>query len=150
MAIQTVTGPIDPETLGVTLMHEHTLCDLWAAGGQTTYTGILDDEELQAEELARYREAGGNAVVDVTTGGAGRNPAGMRRLAEATGLSGSIVVGLALVDGKITADAAFDAAQLEETHQMERWGEDAEAAARRASLRIELRAVSHFARLLAG
>ena len=51
MAIQTVTGPIDPEALGITLMHEHTLCDLWAAGGHTAYTGILDDEELQAEEL---------------------------------------------------------------------------------------------------
>ena len=71
-------------------------------------------------------------------------------LAEATGLSGSLVIGMALVDGKITADAAFDAAQLEETFQMERWGEDAEAAARRANLRIELRAVSQFAHLLTG
>ena len=71
-------------------------------------------------------------------------------LAETTGLSGSIVLGLALLDGKLSPDAAFDAAQLEETYQMERWGEDAEAAARRASLRIELRAASRFARLLDG
>ncbi|MAG35922.1 MAG: hypothetical protein CL878_06730 [Dehalococcoidia bacterium] len=86
MSIQTVTGPIAPETLGITLMHEHTLCDLWESGGRIAYTGILDDEELQAEELVRYREAGGSTVVDVTTGGAGRNPAGLRRLAEATRL----------------------------------------------------------------
>lgn len=70
-------------------------------------------------------------------------------LSEATGLTGSIALGLALVDGKITPDAAFDAAQLEETYQMERWGEDAEAAARRANQRIELRAAARFARLLA-
>ena len=86
MPIQTVTGAIAPESLGTTLMHEHTLCDLWEWGGGYEYNGILDDEQLQAEELARYREAGGSALVDVTTIGAGRNPAGMRRLAEATGL----------------------------------------------------------------
>lgn len=86
MPIQTVTGAIAPEALGTTLMHEHTLCDLWEWGGGYEYNGILDDEQLQAEELARYREAGGSALVDVTTIGAGRNPAGMRRLAEATGL----------------------------------------------------------------
>ena len=86
MPIQTVTGAIAPEALGTTLMHEHTLCDLWEWGGGYEYNGILDDEGLQAEELARYREAGGTALVDVTTIGAGRNPAGMRRLAEATGL----------------------------------------------------------------
>ena len=62
------------------------LCDLWEWGGGYEYNGILDDEELQTEELVRYREAGGTALVDVTTIGAGRNPAGMRRLAEATGL----------------------------------------------------------------
>ena len=86
MPIQTVTGAIAPEALGTTLMHEHTLCDLWEWGGGYGYNGILDDEELQTEELVRYREAGGTALVDVTTIGAGRNPAGMRRLAEATGL----------------------------------------------------------------
>lgn len=75
---------------------------------------------------------------------------GLTALAEATGLTGSIVLGLALVEGKITPEAAFDMAQLEETYQMERWGEDAESAARRANLRIELRAVSQFSQLLKG
>ncbi len=86
MPIQTVLGPIQPEALGTTLMHEHTLCDLWEWGGRVNYTAILDDEELLAEELACYRAAGGSAVVDVTPDGVGRSPAGLRRLAEATGL----------------------------------------------------------------
>jgi phosphotriesterase-related protein len=84
--IQTVLGSIEPEALGTTLMHEHTLCDLWEWGGRVNYTAILDDEELLADELACYRAAGGSAVVDVTPDGVGRNPAGLRHLAEATGL----------------------------------------------------------------
>lgn len=92
MHVQTVTGPIAPEELGVTLMHEHTLCDLWQWGGGHGYDSIVDDEGLLAEELAIYRQAGGAALVDVTTLGAGFNPAGLRRLAEATGLH--IVMGL--------------------------------------------------------
>lgn len=84
--IQTVTGPIAPESLGTTLMHEHTFCDLWEWGGRLQYNSTVDDEELLAEELAIYREAGGTGLVDVTTIGAGRNPAGVQRLAQATGL----------------------------------------------------------------
>lgn len=86
MQIQTVLGPVQPDTLGTTMMHEHTFCDLWEWGGRREYNGIIDDEELLAEELAVYRRAGGSAVVDVTPEGIGRNPAGLRRLAAATGL----------------------------------------------------------------
>ena len=86
MHIQTVTGPIEPEQLGITLMHEHTLVDLWEWGGRMGYDAVVDDERLLADELGLYRDAGGTAVVDVTNIGDGRNPAGLRRLAEATGL----------------------------------------------------------------
>lgn len=86
MRIQTVLGPLPPEMLGVTLMHEHTLCDLWEWGGRVEYNSTVDDEGLLAHELALYRAAGGTALVDVTPVGAGRNPAGLRRLAESSGL----------------------------------------------------------------
>jgi chaperone required for assembly of F1-ATPase len=69
-------------------------------------------------------------------------------LHHATGLLGSLVLGLALIAGRIDADEAFEASQLDETFQIERWGEDAEAAARRASIRREVEATSTFARLL--
>jgi phosphotriesterase-related protein len=91
MYIQTVLGPIEPESLGTTMMHEHTFCDLWEWGGRRDYDGIVDDEELLVEELAMYRTAGGAGVVDLTSEGIGRNPAGLRRVAEATGLQ--IVMG---------------------------------------------------------
>ena len=86
MSIQTVLGPIDPSDLGVTLMHEHTLVDAWEWGGRLGYDSTVDDEELLVEELAFYRDAGGSALVDVTPIGLRRDPSGMRRLAEATGL----------------------------------------------------------------
>ena len=86
MSIQTVLGPIEPADLGVTLMHEHTLVDAWEWGGRLGYDSTVDDEELLVEELAFYRDAGGSSLVDVTPIGLRRDPSGMRRLAEATGL----------------------------------------------------------------
>jgi predicted metal-dependent phosphotriesterase family hydrolase len=43
--IQTVTGSIPPEQLGITLMHEHTLVDLWEWGGRIEYNSVVDDED---------------------------------------------------------------------------------------------------------
>lgn len=50
------------------------------------YAGIMDDEDLLAEELGFFTAAGGSAIVDVTNIGIGRNPEGLLRLARATGL----------------------------------------------------------------
>ena len=63
-----------------------------------------------------------------------------------TAASGSLVIALAVAAGRIDADEAWSLSQLDESHQVERWGEDAEAAGRRARLREEIRAA---ARLLA-
>lgn len=68
----------------------------------------------------------------------------------ATGAAGSLVVALALLDGFIDADTAFDAAEVDATYEIEQWGEDAEATARREHLRADLRAARRFADLLAG
>ena len=78
----------------------------------------------------------------------GRDEHALATLHAAAGALGSIVIALALVDGAIDADAAFDASQLDETFQMERWGEDAEAAVRRAALRHEVAAIARYAALL--
>ncbi|HEY3638005.1 MAG TPA: ATP12 family protein [Rhizomicrobium sp.] len=66
----------------------------------------------------------------------------------ASALTGSFVIGLALVEGHILAEQAFSAALADEIFQAEKWGDDAEAAARRARLRAELDAVARFVRLL--
>ncbi len=51
-------------------------------------------------------------------------------LVAAAALFGSAILAFALRRGELTADAAFDLSRLDETFQEERWGVDAEAAAR--------------------
>jgi len=67
----------------------------------------------------------------------------------ATAACGSLVVALALIEGHIDAEAAFDAAHLDETFQIERWGEDTEQAKRRADLKADIALAERFLKLLA-
>jgi chaperone required for assembly of F1-ATPase len=62
--------------------------------------------------------------------------------------SGSLVIGLALIDGHLGAKAAFDAAELDATYQIEEWGEDSEATARRAEVREDMETAARFIALL--
>lgn len=91
MPVMTVCGPIEASECGATLSHEHVLCDLWKLA--PSYDVILDDEALAIQELELYKAAGGRSLVDVTSGGLGRNPAALRRISQATGLH--IVAGAA-------------------------------------------------------
>jgi chaperone required for assembly of F1-ATPase len=65
-----------------------------------------------------------------------------------TTATGSLIIALALLEGEIDADAAFAAAQLDENFQIERWGEDYEAADRRAALKADIAIAARFAALL--
>lgn len=69
-------------------------------------------------------------------------------LAFAVQTSGSLVVGLAMVEGRLDAEQAFAVAELDETYQIEQWGEDAEATQRRANRRKDLTQVASFIALL--
>jgi chaperone required for assembly of F1-ATPase len=66
-----------------------------------------------------------------------------------TGTAGSLVIALALLEGRISPEAAADAAQLDELYQAERWGIDPEAEKRRAGQRADLIAARRFLDLLA-
>jgi chaperone required for assembly of F1-ATPase len=59
-------------------------------------------------------------------------------LSVAVASSGSLVIGLAVLERKLDAAQAFNAAELDATYQIEQWGEDSIAAQRRAELRAEL------------
>ena len=69
-------------------------------------------------------------------------------LSAAVAALGSLVLGLALAEERLGADEAFALAQLEESFQNERWGEDAEAAVRRARLKEEVAAAGRVMKLL--
>jgi phosphotriesterase-related protein len=82
--VHTVRGPIEPSALGRVLMHEHLLCDLYRVTRQTDH--LLNDEALACEELGHLKAAGGTALVETTPIDLGRNPEGLLRISEATGV----------------------------------------------------------------
>lgn len=61
---------------------------------------------------------------------------------------GSVVIALALAESHLEPEAAWQASQLDETYQIEKWGEDAEAGRRRAAIRSDIEASCRFLVLL--
>jgi chaperone required for assembly of F1-ATPase len=61
---------------------------------------------------------------------------------------GSLVIALALIEGRLDPASAFAVSQLDETFQIEAWGEDAEATARRRGLAEDIEAAARFVQLL--
>jgi chaperone required for assembly of F1-ATPase len=66
----------------------------------------------------------------------------------ATAACGSLVIGLALLEDKLDASEAFAASQLDESFQIEAWGEDSEQAERRGALSADIEAAARFVSLL--
>ncbi len=95
--------------------------------------GTISAPEHPLQSLAALRKAL-SAMDDLKLAGLG----------VAVAATGSLVVSLALADGKLDAAAAFDAAELDETFQIERWGEDWEATAKRDRTRDELIVAERF------
>jgi predicted metal-dependent phosphotriesterase family hydrolase len=89
--VQTVLGPVAPDAIGSTLPHEHTYCEAWLIPDRHDYAHQIPDEEVLAAELDDFKASGGSCLVDVTPRGLGRNPSGLKRLSERTGLA--IVMG---------------------------------------------------------
>jgi len=101
-------------------------------------TGVVSTEQ-PPEALAALRRAV-----------AARDDFELTVLSAAAGAAGSLVIGLALAAGRIDAAAAFEAAQLDESYQIERWGADPEAVRRRAAIKVDLEAAARFLALLRG
>jgi phosphotriesterase-related protein len=117
--VETVCGPVPPDSLGITLAHEHLLLDArpaWRepddehgrriahapvtptilhALRQNPYLNLdncaLEDEQLAAAEAAHFAACGGATIVDATCLGIGRDPQALVRISRATGLN--IVMG---------------------------------------------------------
>jgi len=83
--IETVDGPVAPDSIGWTLTHEHVFLEMWGDDGQG-FIGQTRDEDVLASELQAFADAGGSCLVDQTPGGSGRDPLGQRRLSARTGV----------------------------------------------------------------
>ena len=113
--IQTVLGPIEPELLGVTLTHEHIMCDCscyFEMPDEASLRTLVDapvtmenlrlipglfrfnkdnqrlwDVEVAIEELLAFKYAGGGSLVDVSNIGLARDPLALARISRATNLN---------------------------------------------------------------
>lgn len=65
-----------------------------------------------------------------------------------TTISGSVIIGLAVMKQHISAEKAFECAMLDEEYSMEKWGKDDEALARRERHKAELLAAARYLGLL--
>ncbi len=65
-------------------------------------------------------------------------------LAQAINLTGSALIGFALLEKRLDAEAAFAAAALDDLWSLEHWGEDEEARGRLDRLKRDLSAVGRF------
>ena len=112
----------------------------WAAGrhdaGLTVTAGILPQPQSPA---ALKAFAGVVAAFDDFQ---------LTALQALTAACGSLVIALALAEGRLDAEAAFAASQLDVTFQIEAWGEDVEAMKRRALLAEDIAAAARFLELL--
>ncbi len=84
MIVRTVLGDIAPERLGATLGHEHVFAR--PPEDVTDPDLRLDDEGRAVAELVAFREAGGGAVVDMTTLDYGNDAAALARISAAAGV----------------------------------------------------------------
>ncbi len=98
--VETVRGPVDAETLGRTLMHEHIL--LVEAEALANYSNAFGesywDEEVRVADaiakLGAVREAGINTLVDPTAPGLGRFIPRIKKINEAVDLNIIVASGL--------------------------------------------------------
>lgn len=78
------------------------------------------------------------------------NAFALTALSGAVALLGSLVLGLALLEGRLTAAEAFAASFVDEEFQMEKWGRSTWTEQRARALEAELDALARFMRLSGG
>lgn len=106
--------------------------------GFVTAEGIIHRAQPDAT-IARLGEA--VAALDPFT---------LAALSKIVTIGGSLVIALALLEGEITPDDAFDTAHLDELWQAEQWGEDDLATDARENHRADFLAAARFLALLRG
>lgn len=132
-------APDPPELVARQRQHWQPLLD-WAA--------LELDAPLRPVEGIVARPQPKTALEALRVAVAAQPPFRLAALYLLTTVTGSLVIGLAALAGRIDPEAAWQAAQLDELFQAERWGEDEEAAARRTAEKADLMAATRFLGLL--
>ena len=83
--VRTVLGQISATDVGRCLPHEHLLCDFSKVTGNPDH--LLNDIDLAVDELAHFTAAGGRTIVEITPPDLGRDPIGLRTIAQRSGVN---------------------------------------------------------------
>src|SRR6185312_3502742 len=111
----------------------------WAAerhDARLAVTSGIQHVEQSAETVAALRR-----TVDT------RDQFELAALHVLSSITGSLILGLAVLDGRLSAAEAFALSRLDETYQAERWGRDHEAEERAAKLAAEMEQAARLVRL---
>jgi predicted metal-dependent phosphotriesterase family hydrolase len=95
--VRTVLGDVAPETLGLTLCHEH----LVTAPAPRLRDGddlLLDDPAKAVAELGVFRQAGGGALIELTVAEFGRDVRALREISAQSGVQVVATTGHVSVD----------------------------------------------------
>jgi chaperone required for assembly of F1-ATPase len=125
----------EPETLAARQAQAFDPVLHWAAdslGARFNVTAAVMHVAQPPEALTAIR-----AALDAYT-----DPVALAALSVMTTLTGSALLALAVARGFLSAEDAWRAAHVDEDFQAERWGEDAEAIARRKARRREFEAAA--------
>ncbi|KIL50046.1 phosphotriesterase family protein [Jeotgalibacillus soli] len=82
MKIQSVTGPVDPQFLQKTMIHEHLVFDLSEVREEKDADSKLENSPELDQEIKRIIESGCNTVVEVSNIGMGRDAKAMFDIAK--------------------------------------------------------------------
>jgi len=121
---------------------------------RTLWQPLLDwaDERhgarLVVVEGASFVAQPAGALAALRAAVAGHGDLGLSALFNLTHLAGSLVIALAVAERHLTAAQAFEAAQLDELFQIERWGADPIATERHDGIRHDMNASANFLALL--
>ncbi len=114
------------------------------------WVALVHDAPLRIGAGVGYVRQPRASVNALRTAVAGLDVSALTALGVAVPATGSLVLGLALADGRLDAATAFALGCLEELFQAEAWGEDAEAAARRHSIAADITLAVRFLQLTRG
>ena len=89
--INTVTGPVSAEALGITYIHEHLYVIPNALPEYYDYT--LDNIDKSIAEAISFKNAGGQTLVDLTPINYGRSPLILKKIAESATINILFVTG---------------------------------------------------------
>jgi chaperone required for assembly of F1-ATPase len=105
------------------------------------------DAPLRVSSGVAYVKQHRGAIAALRTAVAALDVPALTALGIAVPALGSLVLGLALAEGRLDAATAHALGTLDELFQAEAWGEDAEAAARRANIAADIALAERFLRL---